>query len=75
MTTDDPTHPLQPKSQQPERRLEPTLEELREQTSIGDAETAELMQIEEALAYANEVAKQAMPPRPRINTDDDAPPS
>jgi hypothetical protein len=72
--TGDPTHPLQPKPEQPQRRLEPTLEEVREQTSIGEAETAELMQIEEALSYANEMAKQAIPPRPRNDADGGAPP-
>jgi hypothetical protein len=71
---DDPTHPLQPKSDQSEFRLEPILEQVRDETSISDAEVSELMRIEEALSYANEVAKHTISPQPGIGDDSDAPP-
>jgi hypothetical protein len=64
---DDPAHPLQPK-------LESTVEEVREEVSITDAETSELIRIEEALAYASEVAKQATSLRRRIIADDETSP-
>jgi hypothetical protein len=66
---DDPLHPLQAKLQQTEVRLETTLEEVCDEISISDAETSELIRIEEALAYANEVAKQAISLRRRIDAD------
>jgi hypothetical protein len=71
---DDPTHPLQPKPDQAELRLDPMLEQVRDETSISDAEVSELMRIEEALAYANEVAKQTISPQPGIGDGSDAPP-
>jgi hypothetical protein len=71
---DDPTHPLQPTPDQSELRLEPMLEQVRDETSISDAEVSELMRIEEALSYANEVAKQTISPQPGIGDDSDAPP-
>ena len=74
MADDDPTHPLQPKLEQLEVRLESTLEEVCDDISISDAETSELIRIEEALAYASEVAKQAISLRRRIDTDEEMPP-
>lgn len=71
---DDPLHPLQPKLQQLDGRLETTLEEACEEISISDAETSELIRIEEALAYANEVAKQATSLRRRMDADKETPP-
>ena len=70
----DPTHPLQPNLEQLEVRLESTLEEVCDDISISDAETSELIRIEEALAYASEVAKQAISLRRRIDADEEAPP-
>jgi len=70
----DPAHPLQPKLEQLEVRLESTLEEVCEDISITDAETSELIRIEETLAYASEVAKQAISLRRRIDTDEGVPP-
>ncbi len=72
---DDPTHPLQPKLEQLEVDLETTLEDVCEEISITDAETSELIRIEEALAYANEVAKQAVSLRRRIAADEETPPT
>jgi hypothetical protein len=69
--SDDPLHPLQPKLEQLKGQLETTLEEVCEDISISDAETSELIRIEEALAYANEVAKQAVSLRRRIDADDE----
>jgi hypothetical protein len=71
---DDPVHPLQPTLDQLEARLETSLEEVSEEISIDEAETSELIRIEEALAYASEVAKQAVSIRRRIDADGDAPP-
>ncbi len=71
---DDPVHPLQPKLEQLEVRLETTLEDVCEELSISDAETSELIRIEEALAYATEVAKQAVSVRRRIDSDEATPP-
>lgn len=71
---DDPLHPLRPKLDQLEGRLETTLEEVCDEISISDAETSELIRIEEALSYANEVAKQAISLRRRIDADDAIPP-
>jgi hypothetical protein len=71
--SDDPLHPLQPKLEQLKGQLETTLEEVCEDVSISDAETSELIRIEEALAYANEVAKQAVSLRRRIDADDETP--
>jgi hypothetical protein len=72
--SDDPIHPLQPRLDQLEARLETSLEEVCEEMSITEAETSELIKIEEALAYASEVAKQAVSLRQRIGADEDGPP-
>jgi len=74
MAEDDRTHPLQPRLEQLEVRLETTLEEVCEDVSISETETAELIRIEEALAYASEVAKQAISLRRRIDADGETPP-
>jgi hypothetical protein len=66
---DDPVHPLQPRLEQLEVRLESTLQEVCEDVSISDAQTPELIRIEEALAFASEVAKQAVSLRRRIDAD------
>jgi hypothetical protein len=71
---DDPIHPLQPKLDQPEVRLETTLDDVSQENSIGEDETSELIWIEETLAYASEVAKQAASLRRRINADGEVPP-
>ena len=71
---DDPIHPLQPKLEQLEVRLETTLDEVCDETSISEAEASELIRIEEALAYASEVAKQAVSLRRRIDADGEAQP-
>jgi hypothetical protein len=71
---DDSVHPLEPKLQQLEVGLETTLEEVCEEISISEAETSELIRIEEALAYASEVAKQAVSLRRRIDADGKSPP-
>lgn len=71
---DDPLHPLQPKLERLEGRLETTLEGVCEEVSISDAETAELIRIEEALTYAKEVSKQAVSLRRRIDGDEETPP-
>jgi hypothetical protein len=71
---DDPVHPLQPTPEQLEGRLETTLEEVSDEISISEAETSELIRIEEALAFANEVAKQAVSLRRRIDADEETPP-
>jgi hypothetical protein len=71
---DDPVHPLQPKLDQLEDRLDTSLDAVCEEISISDAETSKLMRIEEALAYASEVAKQAVSLRRRIDADDAVPP-
>jgi hypothetical protein len=67
---DDPVHPLQPKLEQLEVRLETTLQEVCEEISISEAEASELIRVEEALAYASEVAKQAVSLRRRIDADE-----
>jgi hypothetical protein len=71
---DDPVHPLQPRLEQLEVRLETTLEDVCDELSISEAETSELIRIEEALSYANEVAKQAVSLRRRIDADGETPP-
>ena len=71
---DDPIHPLQPKLEQLEVRLETTLDDVCDETSISEAETSELIRIEEALAYASEVAKQAVSLRRRIDADGETQP-
>ena len=71
---EDPRRPLHAQLAKIEGRLETTLEEVCEEISISDAETSELIRVEEALAYANEVAKQAISLRRRIDADDAAPP-
>jgi hypothetical protein len=71
---DDPLHPLHAKLVQLEGRLETTIEEVCDEMSISEAETSELIRIEEALAYANEVAKQAISLRRRIDADEEIPP-
>ena len=74
MSDDGATHPLQPKLEQLEVRLQSTLEEVCEDVQIKETETEELIRIEEALAYANEVAKQAISVRRRIDADEDGTP-
>jgi hypothetical protein len=71
---DDSLHPLQTKLQQVEGRLETSLSEVCDEVSISDAETSELIRIEEALAYANEVAKQAISLRRRLDAENETPP-
>ena len=71
---EDPLHPLQQQLSKTEGRLETTLEEVCEELSISEAETSELIRIEEALAYANEVAKQAISLRRRIDAEEETPP-
>jgi hypothetical protein len=71
---DDQIHPLQPRLDQLAVRLETTIDEVCEDVSISEAETSELIRIEEALAYASEVAKQAVSIRRRIDADGDGPP-
>lgn len=70
----DPMQPLQAQLAKVEGRLATTLEEVCDEVSIGEAETSELIRIEEALAYANEVAKQAISLRRRIDAEEDAQP-
>ena len=70
MAEHDSTHPLQPALEQLEVRLQSTLEEVCEDVDIEKTETTELIEIEEALAYANEVAKQAISLRRRIDADE-----
>jgi hypothetical protein len=72
---DDSNHPLQPRLDTLALRLETTLDEMCEEISIADAETSELIRIEEALAYASEVAKQTVSIRRRIDADEEARPS
>jgi hypothetical protein len=72
--TDDPLHPLRSTLQQVQGRLETTLEEVCDEISISDTETSELIRIEEALSYANEVAKQAISLRRRIDAEGETPP-
>ena len=72
--SDEPVHPLQPRLDRLEARLESALEEVCEEISIGEAETSEVIRIEEALAYAREVAKEAVSVRRRIDADGGAPP-
>jgi hypothetical protein len=71
---DDLTHPLQPKLEQLEVRLQTTLEEVCEDVCISETATDELIRIEEALAYASDVAKQAVSLRRRIDADEETPP-
>jgi hypothetical protein len=71
---EDPLHPLHAQLANVEGRLETTLEEVCDEISISEAETSELIRVEEALAYANEVAKQAISLRRRIDADDAVPP-
>jgi hypothetical protein len=70
---DDRVQPHQPRLDQLEVQPEPALEEVREEISISEAETSELIRTEEALAYASEVAKQAVAIRRRIDAEE-APP-
>jgi hypothetical protein len=66
---DEPVHPLQPKLDRLEARLEASLEEVCDEISISEAETSEVIRIEEALAYAREVAKETVSLRRRIDAD------
>ena len=70
----DPLHPLHAQLERVEGRLETTLDEVCEEISITEAETSELIRIEEALAYANEVAKQAISLRRRIDAEEEPQP-
>jgi hypothetical protein len=70
---DDPLHPPL-KLDQFEGRLETSVGKVSEDASISEAEISELIRIEEALAYANEVAKQAVSLRCRIDIDGETPP-
>jgi hypothetical protein len=70
----DPLQPLQTQLANVEGRLETTLDEVCDEVSISEAETSELIRIEEALAYANEVAKQAISLRRRIDVEEDEQP-
>jgi hypothetical protein len=72
---DDPVHPLQPKLEKLEARLQTAIDEACEEISISDAETSELIRVEEGLAYASEVAKQTVSVRRRIEADSETPPS
>jgi hypothetical protein len=72
--SDDSIHPLKPSLDHLQTRLETTLDEVCDEISIGEAETSELIRIEEALAYASQVAKQAVSLRRRIDADEEAPP-
>jgi hypothetical protein len=70
---DDSLRPLEAQLTKVDGRLETTLEEVSDEVSISEAETSELIRIEEALAYANEVAKQAISLRRRIDAEDQPP--
>lgn len=70
----DSEHPLRVRLDQVEARLERSIDDVCDEISITDAETSELIRIEEALAYASEVAKQAISLRRRIDADGAAPP-
>jgi hypothetical protein len=72
--SDDTTDPRTPRPEQLEPALEVTLGQVADEVSISEAETSELIRIEEALAYANEVSKQAASLRRRIGADEEAPP-
>jgi hypothetical protein len=60
-----------------EGQLQASLEEVCEETVVQNANTDELIRIDEALAEASDAAKQAISLRRRIRADesDDLPPS
>jgi hypothetical protein len=65
----DPIHPVQPKVEELEVGPEATLEQVSDELPVSEAATSELIRIEEALAYAREVAKQAHALRSRVDAD------
>ena len=71
---DNRISPFQPNAEELEVRPDAALEQVSDEVSISEAETSELIRIEEALAYAREVAKRAALLRRRIGAEDDAPP-
>jgi hypothetical protein len=71
---DDSIQPVQPKVVQLEVQPEAALEKVVDEASASEAETSELIRIEEALAYAREMAKRAGSVR-RPTDVEDVPPT
>jgi len=65
----DPGVPLRPQLDRLEKKIEQSLDEVCEDTSIKDANTSELIKIEETLAIAAEAAKEAVSLRMRLKSD------
>lgn len=63
------SHPLRPTLSATELQLQSALEEVCEDTIIGQTPTDELIRIEEALAGAADAAKKAISLRQRIDAD------
>jgi hypothetical protein len=66
-------HPLRPALATTEAELKTALDEVCEDTSINGRTTDELIQIEETLSIASDVAKQAISIRKRIRSDEPPP--
>ncbi|HKW09015.1 MAG TPA: hypothetical protein VJO33_01470 [Gemmatimonadaceae bacterium] len=65
----DPGVPLRPQLDRLEEKIEKSLDEVCEDTSVKDANTGELIKIEETLAIAAEAAKEAVSLRMRLKSD------
>ena len=73
MSQHDDDHPLRPTLAATELQLQSALEEVCEDVSIPEANTGELIRIEETLAAASDAAKRAISLRRRIGADGDGP--
>jgi len=65
----DPGVPLRPQLDRLEEKLEKSLDEVCDDTKVKDANTGELIKIEETLAIAAEAAKEAVSLRMRLKSD------
>jgi hypothetical protein len=65
----DPAVPLRPQLDRLENKIEKSLDEVCETTSVKDVNTGELIRIEETLAIAAEAAKEAVSLRRRLRQD------
>jgi hypothetical protein len=65
----DPGLPLRPQLERLQTKIEESLDEVCEDKSVKDADTGELIKIEETLAIAAEAAKEAVSLRRRLRKD------
>ncbi len=71
MPHQDDKHPLTPALTHTEVQLQSALDEVCDDLTVSDANTGELIRMEESLAIASDAAKKAISLRKRIRADRD----